>query len=346
MHFPQNRLEPILWQQAERHPLITVLRNHRLVGLKNGPQSVAAEFCCDKTGQTPGWRGKWLVGCDGAASTTRRLACIEWEAEVIQPMISIHFLADLHPYVQHRPSILYWVFHPKLLGVLIAHWLPTEWVLMTPYFPPQQSPEDFSEPRCRQLLQAAIGNNDISYTIEHIGSWALSAGMARTFRAGRVLLAGDAAHTFPPTGGLGLNTGVQDAHNLAWKLTLELQGIATAELIDTYQAERRPVAQANLQHSVANFQKMDELIRPTGLRLSNLRRLVRAQRSELFRALPTTWQRTLVRTAVNWGLQPLKKFDAAGRRGQHVRQQLLSELARTEATLLLPGSGLRLHVSI
>ncbi len=326
MHFPQNRLEPMLWDMAERHPLITVMRDRRLVGLESHEHHATADVCDRNTGQITRLSGKWLVGCDGAASTTRRLAAVTWEADVIQPMMSVHFLADLSNFVEYRPSILYWIFNPGLLGVLIAHWLPTEWVLMTPFFPPHESREDFSEPRCRRLVAAAIGERDVPCTIQHVGNWALSAGMAASFRVGRIFLAGDAAHTFPPTGGLGLNTGVQDAHNLAWKLSLEIKGIAATELLDTYPAERRPVAQANLRHSVSNFEKMDRLLQPAGLRMSSLRRLARAQRSTLFQALPATWQRTFVTTAVRCGLRRLKRFEAPGATGQRARRKFLNNL--------------------
>jgi hypothetical protein len=81
----------------------------------------------------------------------------------------------------------------------------------------------------------------------------MTAEVAERFRVGRVFLAGDAAHRFPPTGGFGLNTGVQDVHNLAWKLALVLTGRAPAALLDTYEQERQPVAQANTDWSVGNF---------------------------------------------------------------------------------------------
>lgn len=321
MHFPQNRLEPILWDMAERHPRITLLRGHRLTGLEPAADRVVAHVSQGSAGPTRSLVGKWLVGCDGASSTTRRLAGIPWDADIIQPMMSIHFTADLQRFVEHRPSILYWVFNPGVLGVLIAHWLPTEWVLMTPYFPPHESTDDFCEARCRALLAAAIGDAQVRCNIEHVGSWALSAGMAQTFRAGRVLLAGDAAHTFPPTGGLGLNTGVQDAHNLAWKLALETKGMAATDLIDSYAAERKPVAQANLQHSVHNFHNMDALIRPVGLRMSSLRRMNRWQQSVPFRMLPPTWRQHLLKSAMRWGLGRLNKFDRQGLRAQRVREK-------------------------
>ena len=90
-------------------------------------------------------------------------------------------------------------------------------------------------------------------------TWRLSKQTAETFRRGRVFLAGDAAHRFPPTGGFGLNTGVQDAHNLAWKLALVIAGHASEALLDTYDIERRPVAVSNAEFSLANSRRMVRL---------------------------------------------------------------------------------------
>src|SRR5439155_19117917 len=93
----------------------------------------------------------------------------------------------------------------------------------------------------------------------HRAVWRMSAQVAETYRLGSVLLAGDAAHRFPPTGGLGMNTGIQDAHNLAWKLAFVLRGWAGNALIDSYDTERRPVAESNTQWSVGNNGRMSAL---------------------------------------------------------------------------------------
>ena len=98
-----------------------------------------------------------------------------------------------------------------------------------------------TEARCLELVRLALGSDEVPITIENVMPWNAEANCAERFQHGRVFLAGDAAHVMPPNGGFGGNTGVQDAHNLAWKLAMVLSGDAGPELLDTYEPERRPV---------------------------------------------------------------------------------------------------------
>ncbi|MEO0963208.1 MAG: FAD-dependent monooxygenase, partial [Pseudomonadota bacterium] len=134
------------------------------------------------------------------------------------------------------------------------------WVLMHSYDPATETAADYNEARCRDLVTKAIGSTDVQVDIRTIGSWAMSAQVAERYRKGRVFLVGDAAHRFPPTGGLGLNTGAGDAQNLTWKLAAVLKGQASPELLDTYEAERQPVARINSEQSLTNAAKIFDLI--------------------------------------------------------------------------------------
>jgi hypothetical protein len=115
---------------------------------------------------------------------------------------------------------------------------------------------DFPHERCRQLVRAAAGDPDLDVEILTVNPWAMSARIADTYRLGPVLFAGDAAHLFPPTGGLGMNTAVQDVHNLTWKIAHVLTGRAGPGLLDTYDPERRLVGRRNMEQSVVNAMRM------------------------------------------------------------------------------------------
>ena len=118
---------------------------------------------------------------------------------------------------------------------------------MVPYDADQESVGDYDVKRCAGLVRRALEDPDLDFTVETISTWAMTAQVAERYHEGRIFLVGDSAHRFPPTGGLGLNTGVQDAHNLAWKLAAVLTGSANASLLESYEVERKPVAQTVLR---------------------------------------------------------------------------------------------------
>ena len=162
----------------------------------------------------------------------------------------------------------------------------------------------------------------------------MSAKLASAYRRGRVFLAGDAAHSLPPTGGLGLNTGVQDAHNLAWKLALAVRGLSGPKLIDSYELERRPVAETNMRHSARNFDEMSDLLEVCGLHLNDFWRLQALQQSTAFRMLPFAWQATVIDRLVNRALRKTSLLAADGERG---------EQARSEFVRRIPGQARHYH---
>lgn len=317
--FPQNRLEPILWEAARAEPLIDFRVGHDCVSIQETDDGVTCTLGSGERRMEVS--ADYLVGCDGTGSPVRRFAGIGHDGRTIQHMIGVYFTADLSRLVDHRKSILYWTLNPDALGVLIAHWLPVEWVLFVPYYPPQQTAESYTESRCRSLVEHAVGYTPPDLEIKLVRPWALGASVSERYREGRVFLAGDAAHSFPPTGGLGLNTGVQDAHNLAWKLAAVLRAEAGADLLDSYEVERRPVARANLEHSIANFEQMSDLLDIVGLSLKQQERLQAAQSSAIFTSLPPRWQRNAINIALRQALAPLRILSEASGRGEHARHE-------------------------
>jgi hypothetical protein len=112
---------------------------------------------------------------------------------------------------------------------------------------------DTSESRLIAFVRAAAGVPDLPVEIDGVARWRATSDVAQRFGAGRVFLAGDAAHLMPPNGGFGGNTGIHDAHNLAWKLALVLEGVAGPALLDSYEAERKPVSRFTVEQAYTRY---------------------------------------------------------------------------------------------
>lgn len=287
----QNRLEPILHAALATAPFARVAFGTAMTGFEDGADGVRV-MLRHADGGTGTLEVDYLVGADGAGSTTRRLLDIAFDGPaLINRFLGVHFEADLSRYTAHRPGPLYWSLGGGTAGVFIGYDIDRTWVFMAPFYANADKLEDFTEERCLRLIRGAIGDPDIEIAIRHIDSWVMSAQVAERYRDGRVFLAGDAAHRFPPTGGLGMNTGIADAFNLGWKLAAVSRGAANATLLDSYEAERRPVALVNCAQSLHNHVKMDDVWRAFGIEPRNLDRLSGLLEGGFGRRLP----RALVR---------------------------------------------------
>ncbi|KAG8365939.1 hypothetical protein BUALT_Bualt17G0024100 [Buddleja alternifolia] len=209
----------------------------------------------------------------------------------LQKLTSVHFMSqDLGQYLTNeRPGMLF--FNTEAIGVLVAHDLKRgEFVLQVPFCPPQQKFEDFSS-RLFNLLSLVFHQHSLKFVMKFIMSFLSSVGshlqigwqrafrlkcagckamddayaeVAEKFLAGnnRIILAGEAAHRFPPAGGFGMNTGIQDGHNLAWKLDSVLKGVAPPSILSTYETERRhfvnDVERIDREELIGRLQAMEE----------------------------------------------------------------------------------------
>ncbi|MEP0707657.1 MAG: FAD-dependent monooxygenase [Parvibaculum sp.] len=258
-NIPQPKFEAALFRAIESEPLVSFERGVACTALEERGDGVVATLARMGEDETVDVECSYVVAADGAGSRLREALGIAMEGpDALQHYIMIHFEADLRALTAARPGVLYFLFDPATSGVLIAYDRAKTWVLMHPCDPAADAPESFDEAKCRPLVEAAIADA-APFAIRNISPWAMSAQIAERYRKGRVFLAGDAAHRFPPTGGLGLNTGAVDAQNLAWKLAAVLKGEAGEALLDTYEAERRPVAVANSEQSLMNASKLFEL---------------------------------------------------------------------------------------
>jgi 2,4-dichlorophenol 6-monooxygenase len=256
----QHRLEPILLDELRRCANFEIAYGHEWESATQDGEGVTSRVRDHTSGTVYESGSRWLIAADGAGSAVRKVVGIEpIGPDRLQSFVMIHLEANLRALVGHRAAALYWTTAPGATGTFVAHDIDSTWVYMHPWDPDHESVGDYSEAACAEIVRRAMGTDAHPFTIRAIRTWTMTAQIAERYRQGRIFLAGDAAHRFPPTGGLGLNTGVQDAHNLAWKLGAVELGWARDALLDTYETERRPVAQRNADVSLRNAARLGEV---------------------------------------------------------------------------------------
>jgi putative polyketide hydroxylase len=240
----QNDLEPVLLRHAER--LGGQVRfGTELVSFEQNGDGVTAELLDRSTGQRSTVSADYLVAADGPRSPVREQLGIGQSGKGdLFHNISVTFRArELADVVGDRLFIACYLTHPEGAGALLPVDNREHWVFHLPWRPDTgETIEDFTDERCQAHIRAATGVPDLQLQITGRAPWHAAERVADRYHAGRVFLTGDSAHEMPPTGAFGSNTGIQDAHNLAWKLAAVLAGWAGRGLLDSYGTERRPVA--------------------------------------------------------------------------------------------------------
>lgn len=248
-------LEAILKEHAERAPRATILFHREKIAIEQDDARVRTTVRDRGSGETFLVESAYAIACEGVRSATRE----ELGRKLVGPppfghCINIYLDADIQSLVAERNQALFWTSTPDAVGAFIALGGDgRKYCFNTPYHPEKgECPEDFTVERCRAIVRAALGTDELPVEILAICPWVLCGQVIDEYRHGRVFFAGDTAHLNIPTGGFGFNTGMQDTHNLAWKMAAVLRGDAPDALLDTYHSERRPIAVFNVEKSREN----------------------------------------------------------------------------------------------
>jgi len=258
---PQNLLEPILVGAAASRGA-TVMFNWEYQGLVQDADGVTVEVKDYVAKTTHQIRAKYVIGADGGRSKVAEDIGLPMEGKMgVAGSMNIVFEADLSKYVAHRPSVLYWVMQPGSdvggigMGLvrMVRPW--HEWLIVWGY-DINEPPPKVTDEMATEIAHNLIGDHSIPIKIKSTSVWTVNNMHALAHSKGRVFCAGDAVHRHPPSNGLGSNTSIQDSFNLAWKLAYVLKGKAGPSLLESYSAERAPVAKqivTRANQSIAEF---------------------------------------------------------------------------------------------
>jgi 2-polyprenyl-6-methoxyphenol hydroxylase-like FAD-dependent oxidoreductase len=254
----QDDLEPVIRRFAESAGPGTLRFNTELTSFNQRPGAVTGTLTDRSTGAETPFTARYLIAAEGGQSRVRRALDVNMVGEEkVYDSVNILFHADLTQWVEHRPAALYFVEQDDLRATFLTINGRDRWgFLIHGVKQYGWKPQDFTQEFCAELIRKGVGVPDLAVSVLGVNPWEASAIVADRYRVGDVFLAGDAAHEMPPTGGFGLNTGVQDVHNLTWKLAAVLRGKADDGLLDSYHAERQPYGETVTANALANAMSM------------------------------------------------------------------------------------------
>ncbi len=251
----QDLVEEILVDAARASGLVDLRFSTEVVRLVRGggPDDVDAAVEVEVDGRTETIEGPALLAADGAASFVRQAVGVDLEGRrELANFVNAYFLADIEPLVDDRRGVLFFVSTDGADGVLQPLDASGRWLCQINATPDASNRESFDDGTVRAWVRSAVGVDDLDVEVVSVGFWQLNATVAERFVTGRTILVGDAAHQFPPTGGLGVNTGLQGMHNVVWKLAWHLHHGAPWSLVETYGAERRELSRRITEQSLRN----------------------------------------------------------------------------------------------
>jgi 2-polyprenyl-6-methoxyphenol hydroxylase-like FAD-dependent oxidoreductase len=256
----QDAVEEALGERAEGLSNIDLRWETEFLGAEDEPDGVRVEVRNLKTGETSSWRSDYFIGADGGAGICAKVAGAEYEkTPILRTVQNIFFEADLghYPWAADSAGIL---VPSQELGEPFT-FLNTNgrdrWLVGRGFdFEGEERKLEETDERLVAFVRNALGLPGLPVRIISQGLWRVTRRIADRFRNGRFLLVGDAAHRFPPTGGFGMTSGIEDIHNLAWKLAFVLRGEADEKLLDSYDVERRNRAHENATQAMKNYGRL------------------------------------------------------------------------------------------
>ena len=253
----QDAVEEALVSKLKDYPDVDIRWLTEFVGGEELATGVRINARNLQTGEERSWLSTYLIGADGGTRVVANIAGIEYEGPPVMALMSnVYFKADLSAYksVHNAAGLFFLPVDPidEVLALLntngVDRWL---WVSRIG----AETDERERPPTADEIvtkLRKMMRKCDLSIEIINQGVWRMTRRIAKVFSKGRIFLVGDAAHRFPPYGGFGMNSGIQDVHNLSWKLAFVLRGISSEALLNSYDAERRPIAHANADIAMVN----------------------------------------------------------------------------------------------
>lgn len=253
---PQDHLEPVLLEHLRSLPGTSVRLGAEVIGLEQDDDGVTVTLREGEKAST--LRATFVIGADGAHSAVRRHSGITMEGPgELGAYLAVLFRAPLADVVGEHRHGLYMLMRQGPPWVFLPTDRHDRWVFSMTWDPTRETRSDYPPERLVELIRAGAGVPDLETEIVWSGDFTFTAQIADRYRDGRVFLVGDAAHRMTPRGATGMNTAIHDGYDLGWKLGWVLRGWADDALLDSFEAERRPVGLRNMQRSAEPPEQRD-----------------------------------------------------------------------------------------
>ncbi|AKP92220.1 FAD-dependent monooxygenase [Achromobacter ruhlandii] len=264
---PQLWLQPILTEAALASPQARILFEHRFLRLEQHGEAVSVDAVDTRTGATKSFRARYVLGCDGATSQVREQLGIALQGRLLSYSVNILIraegLADRHAMGQAERYMF--VGPDGMWGNLTVVDGADIWRLTVLGSEEKMDLASFDAESWVRRALGGPGAPEIEFEVLSVTPWRRSEMLADSYGHGRIFLVGDSAHTMSPTGGMGMNTGIQEVLDLGWKLQGMLEGWGGHNLLRSYELERRPIAQRNTSFSTQNFRAWQDTPDPSAV---------------------------------------------------------------------------------